>query len=133
MKQTTEKEGFIEFEYFSLWIEGGNIHFVCKPDAIITLDIAKYMIVERLKLSNGIMRPILMDVRNILIIEVKARQFFASKEANHLLSASAILLNNALIRLAINIFILIDKPQAPTQLFTDQKLALHWLESFKHN
>ena len=89
------------------------------------------MITERLKLQNGIKLPILMDVRNILIIEVDARQLFASKEANHLLNARAILLNNLSIHLAGNILILIDKPKAPTQIFTDKNLALHWLGSFK--
>ena len=32
MTKNTEKEGFKEFDHFSLWTEGGVIHSVCKPD-----------------------------------------------------------------------------------------------------
>ena len=54
MSPETKKEGFKEFDHFSLWIEKGIICSVCEIDMIITLDMAKQMITERLKLGTRI-------------------------------------------------------------------------------
>ena len=133
MISTFEKEGYKEFEHYSIWMEGGNIHTACKPDIIITIDIANHMVAEREKLAKGMKRTILADVRNILSIEGEARKFFASREANHLVRARAILHNHILIYLAAKVFILADRPPAPTQVFYDKNFALRWLEIFKYN
>ena len=45
----------------------------------LTIDIAHHMIAEREKLSKGIKRTILVDVRNILSIEGEARKFCKRK------------------------------------------------------
>ena len=65
----TKREGFIEFEYFYLWMKKGIIYFNYKPNANFTLDVVKHMVSERIKLSNGVTRPMLLNVRNRLSID----------------------------------------------------------------
>lgn len=125
-------ENFKEFETFDVWLENGIIHFVYKPNVIVTLEVAKQMVEEREKVSNMIRRPILLDVRNLASVELKARKYLATERATHLLSAGAVFLDNPLTRWAGNIFLKIDSPPIPTKLFTNKAAALQWLEQFKN-
>ena len=132
MDGVAEKEEFVEFDYFSLWIEKGIICFDYKHDVNFTLDIVKHMVAERIKLSNGVTRPMLLNVKNRLSIEDEARKLLSSKEFSYFLSAGAILVATPTIRWAVNILVHIDAPVTPTKLFIDKKEALEWLELFKY-
>jgi hypothetical protein len=63
--------------------------------------------------------------------ENAARAYMASRPAQQFLSAGAILINNEIHRLLMNLWLKIDKPYIPTKSFTDKEKALEWLKSFK--
>ena len=101
-------------------MDGERKHSYClQARHCYKIDIAQHMIAEREKLSKGMKRTILVDVRNILSIEDDARKFFASEKANHLVRARAILHNHVLIYLTAKVFLLVDEPSAPTKIFTE--------------
>ena len=125
------KERFTENEYVEIWIENGIVYEVFKPDTILTIDVAKQVVIDRLKVSNEMTTPIFIDIRNLISSDSRARQYMASKGAVDYISAGAFLMDNELMRLLGNIFIKVDKPLIPTKLFTDTEKALTWLQSFK--
>jgi hypothetical protein len=130
---TIMKESYIETEYFELWIENGIIHGIYRPTLkVITLDIAKQMVTTRLKLSNGLTRPIFVDICNVVSIDKASRICLAEGDAMKCLSATAILVKNQITKLAASIYIRIDKPAIPTKFFTDKRAALLWLEQYKY-
>ncbi|MCU0431711.1 MAG: hypothetical protein MUF42_17250 [Cytophagaceae bacterium] len=122
----------MDHEYFTIRLVDGIIHFIYKPNLKVSLEMAIKMVNARCEFSNNIRRPILLDVRNLVSIDIKARKYLATEEASRLLTAGAVLLDNPLTKFAGNIFLKIDTPAIPTRLFTEQQAALLWLEKFKN-
>lgn len=131
--ETSEtKESFLENEYVEFWIEDGIIYNRYKPEVNkITIDIAKRIVEDRLKVSNGVTRPGFVDLTNAISIDKPARRYLSMGESMKYLSASAILVKNEITKLGGNIYIRIDKPRIPTKLFTSEEQAVAWLEQFK--
>ncbi|MBA2613958.1 MAG: hypothetical protein H0U95_18490 [Bacteroidetes bacterium] len=126
------KEGYFQDEYSEMWIEDGIGFQVYKPQLVITIDVAKQMVINRIKTFDGIARPVLVDVRHLLTIDSPSRKYFASREAGQLILAGAIYLDSPIARFLGNIFLMIDKPITPARLFTDREKALQWIQQFKY-
>lgn len=126
------QENFIETEQAQYWIEDGIFNVIYKPDLLISLDVAKKMVAERLKLTDGKTMPLYTDIRGLISIDTISRKYLAGGEAIKNLSAGAIRVNGLISKLAANIFIVVEKPPVPTKLFTDRDKAIAWLEKFKN-
>lgn len=125
------KEGYIESAFYEIWCEDGVVFSVYKKDTILSLEVSKLSVRDRLKVSNNRPMPFCCDLRNVVTTDTKARKYMASKEAVEYLTAGAFLIDNEIMRLEGNIFIKIDKPLVPAKLFTDKEKALTWLQPFK--
>jgi hypothetical protein len=125
------KESYYDDEFSTMWVENGMGFQVYKPDLKITIGVARQMVAKRVETFNGVARPVLVDIRNLLTIDAPSRKYFASREAGELILAGAIYLNNPITRWAGNVFLLIDKPLIPAKLFTDKDKAVLWLQQFK--
>ncbi len=121
-------------QFIDIWVEQEIIFIIFKQNIAITLDVAKGIVKERLKISDGLKRPVLIDIRNLTLIDSASREYLVSDVATYLLNAGGILFDssfkNYLAVIAGNIFIKIDKPKIPTQLFTDKEKALEWLQAY---
>jgi len=126
------KEGFFEDNYSTMWIEDGIGFQVYKPNLVININVAKEMVNTRVDNFNGIARPVLVDIRNLVSIDSQSRKYFASREASKLILAGAIYMDNPLAKWMGNIFLMIDTPITPARLFTDKDKALEWLQRFKY-
>jgi hypothetical protein len=126
------KENYIENSYAEYWIENEMIYGVFKPGLIISIDIAQKMVQDRLKSSDKVNRPALIDIRNLVSIDDVSRKYLAGEEGAKFLTAGAFIVDsNPISRFAANIFIKLDKPPIPTKLFNDSREALKWLQKFK--
>ena len=126
------RESYFENEYIELWIENGIIYENFKPNLeTLTIEKAKQIVPDRLKVSNGITRPIFADLCNMVSVDKASRKYLAEGDAMKYLSATAILVDNPIAKFAANIYIRIDQPSIPTRFFTDKKAALLWLEQYK--
>ncbi len=121
----------VESPYCTMWIENGILHHVYKPNLIINLDIAKKLVADRLEVSAGITRPMLVDICNLVAIDGPSRRYLAGSEAIKYMSAGAIYLNSYLQFLAGTVYLKVDIPLVPSRLFTEKEKALLWLEQFK--
>ena len=126
------KEGYFQDEYSEMWMEDGIGFQVYKPQLVITIDVAKQMVINRVKTFDGIARPVLVDVRNLLNIDSVSRKYFASREAGQLFLAGAIYLDSPIARFLDNVFLMIDIPITPARLCTDREKALRWIQQFKY-
>jgi len=125
------RENYVDNPFAEIWFENGLVHTVFKRDTIITVAVAEKVTSDRLKVSDGKISPIFIDLRNMLSTENAARTYMASKPAQQFLSAGAILIDNQIHNLIMNLWLKIDKPFIPTKSFTDKSKALEWLEGFK--
>lgn len=123
----------IENDYVRLWIEDGILYESFKPDITrVTLKMAREIVHDRLKLSNGTTMPVLIYSNNVKIMDKEARNYFATKEATQYLSASAMLINNYLTWMLSRLFLSFNKPELTVELFRNNKEALEWLRHYKH-
>lgn len=117
--------------HWKLWIENGIFRARIFADKV-DLNIVETGVRERVKLCGGNAFPMLSDLRKMKHVDQEARAYLAKPESTVLISAGAFLVNNQLQKLLGNFFILIDKPEIPTRLFTDEAEALAWLQQFKN-
>ncbi|MFN6947157.1 MAG: hypothetical protein ACK4ND_19620 [Cytophagaceae bacterium] len=127
-----ETKGHFKCERFEIWLDNGILYSAYAPNTYLDLETAKEVVRERLKLSNGILRPVFSNITNIVKIDKEARTFFSHGDSIKLVSAIAILTTNKLQEIAGNFYINFDRPPLPTKLFISEKKALDWLEIFKH-
>lgn len=127
-----EKEGYIENEYAEIWLENGIIHNKFKPNFVITIDVAKKLVAERLKVNANIDRPLFVDLTNFVSIDTESRKYLSKGDAIKNVSAGAFLVgNNPISVFAANIFITVDRPKTPVKVFGNKGKALKWLEKYK--
>jgi hypothetical protein len=124
------KESYFKNEYAEIWLENG---IICARhnSASFTFDMAQKLVEERLKISAGISRPILIDVKQCISIDVEAREYLSEGDSLKFVRAGAFLIDNPITKFIGNIFINVNRPTVPSKLFTDLNKALKWLEQFK--
>jgi hypothetical protein len=125
-----ERKQYIETEYMTLWLEDGIMNVIFKG-ATISLEMAKQVVEHRLLLSQKKVYPLYVDIRNIIYIDAKTREFLSGEEGTCQASAAALHINNPVTKLLGNVFIATDNPIRPAELFTDKTKAMEWLAGFK--
>jgi hypothetical protein len=117
--------------HWKMWIEDDVLRGKVFADTL-TLNIVETGVRERVRLCSGTAFPVLSDIRRIKHVDKEARAYLAKSESTVFIRAGAFLVNNQLQKILGNFFILIDKPEIPTRLFTDEAEALAWLQQFKN-
>ena len=128
------KEFYIENEYVEIWIEDGIIMEIFKPEVKeVTLEIAKEVVRDRLKVSNKITRPIFIDMGNLRSIDKDARDYFVTELSTSYLSVSAVVLNSYVSWIVGKLFLSFNKPVLRTEFFKSRSKALEWLHQYLDN
>ena len=105
----------------------GSFKLVVLPRAEYTLEDAKQGLAAIDQVSNGKLRPMLVDLRNIKTIDRAARQEAAAFEG---VTSSAILIGSALSWFIGNIIIKFTDNVSRVGLFTSEAEAIEWLKEF---
>ncbi|MBI3521053.1 MAG: hypothetical protein HY062_17065 [Bacteroidetes bacterium] len=119
-----------DFPHSTMWMNNGIVFSKFKKELIIDLDLAKQMVDDRILISNGIVRPYLIDISNLFSIDKEGRNYLAGPGCD-LISAGAIYTKNKLLAFIGNIFISLDNPTIPCKVFSSEKAAVAWLELYK--
>jgi hypothetical protein len=126
------RENYIKNDFMEMWLENGIIHGIYLPNTIITLEVAKKCVEDRLKIANGKSYPSLVNLKNIAGEEKAARDYYSTGEGIKHLIAGAFIVDSYLPALLANIYLKINKPKVPARLFNHEENALKWLEPFKN-
>lgn len=124
------KQSILETKYVKLWIEDGILFCRFTENLNVDLDIVKSSVESRINFSKGISYPLLIDMKGVRSFTKEAREY-AGKEGIKLVKAGALVVDSALTKMLVNLFLLINKPNVPTKLFTDENEAKEWLQHFK--
>jgi len=92
---------------------------------VVTEDLAQRTIEELLALTSGKRIPVLADIRLVRSTTREARTFYGN--ATTTFSALALLAGSPATQVIANFFIGLNRPNVPTQMFTDEEKALAWL------
>ena len=125
----TIKNNYLENEFCEYWIdENGIIHEIFKSTfGEINLEIAKIITRGRLEVSNGIYRPLFVELGDAVKMDRAATRYFSSGESMYFLNATGILIKDQIEKFGVNIYIKFFTPKVPTKVFTSKEKALFWL------
>ena len=102
-----------------------------KKQTVITLEIGQHIVKTRLAFTGlEPLRPVLMYNAGIVEVEYSARKYLSSGEAISGLSAAAVLVDKATSAIVMNFIMAIERPKIPVKLFSSEKKAFRWLETF---
>lgn len=120
-----------DFSHSTMWLNNGILYSKYKRGLVINLEIATQMVNDRLKISDGITRPFLVEVTRLLCVDSEGRNYLAGPAACELISAGAIVTPSKLLAFVGNAFLLLDKPLIPAKVFSTEESAVRWLEPFR--
>jgi len=118
-----------ENEYATFWIEAGILYFVYKRNTTIDLNAAKQIVNDRIKFQQLVDYPILCDIRGMKSIDRAARDFLA-KEGSSYTKGVAVVVDTPMTKIISNFYLGLNKPIAPTKMFTERQEALNYLQQF---
>lgn len=127
-----QRLSFYENEFCEYWIdEFGVVHEIFKDTfKTLNLDVAKVITEDRLKVSNGIARPLYVELGTISKIDRAANRYLSRGIAMECLTATGILVKDQMEKIGANIYAGIFKPSVPTRFFTDKEKAHQWLRNY---
>jgi hypothetical protein len=127
-------EQVITLRTHKAWLsKDGIIRFELLPDAEETDADAVAAIAAAAKLSPGVKRPSLVDLRAVRSTSRGARAYYAGPEPLKVFTATALWIDSPISKIIGNFFLGLNKPMIPFRLFTTEKEALAWLKDFPEN
>ena len=120
-----------ETRVFTTWLKDGVCHTKVKQTAVINLEDAVENSRVVSEISEGILYPMLADLRGINSITKEARDHFSMRGRKAGVSAVAMLVKSPVSSIIGNFFLGLNKPTVPTHLFISKIKAVKWLEQFQ--
>ncbi len=129
MQKPTETQ--IDRAFFSvLLLQEGIVHVKIRSVDEITLEQAKEIIECIGEFCRDRKRPSLVSSDNFSAPTAEAREYIAKKDSNPYITATAYIARSLAEKIMTNAFIRFNKPSRPTKMFTTEKKAIEWLQTF---
>ncbi len=114
-----------------LKLEDGILFNSYLPNTPHDLDGAKLVAAKILEMCGDTKVPILVDGTDLKSMTSEARAFYSTPEGTHNAKAIAIIANTTIAKVTGTLFLGLNKPPYPAQIFTDKTEALAWLQQYK--
>lgn len=129
MNTTTKK---LSYDFGEIFLREDNIFQVnVFANSSISKDQVKIVVDGMLQLSNGVKLPAITYLGEFADVSKDAREYTADPDKPTATTAIAFVINNMGHKILGNFFLTVNKPQKPIRFFTDEKLALKWLEGYQ--
>lgn len=127
-----QKLNYYENDFCEYWIdEFGVVHEIFKSTfSVLNLEVAKVITMDRLKVSNGVARPLYVELGKATKMDRAANRYLSTGPAMECLTATGILVRDQIEKLGANIYTGFFKPSVPTRFFTDKAKAMEWLRHY---
>lgn len=121
-----------ENEFSEYWIdEYGIVHEIFKDTfKTLNLEIAEVITLDRLKVTDGVARPLYVELGKYTKVDRAANRYLSTGLAMKHLTATGILVRDQIEKLSANLYIGIFRPSVPTKYFTDKEKAINWLRNY---
>ena len=114
-----------------MWLEDGIIFSALDFNSSLeNTEVDKGNVEAIAKAGNGIKRPLLVDVRHLVFAGRKTREYYAEELPKHV-TAVAYIVASPVSRMVMNVFLRINRPSFPAELFASQAEAVEWLKEFR--
>ena len=120
---------FYENTYAQFWISHNILFFKYKPNTSIDLKVAKLVVTDRIHFQGEKTFPVLCDIRGVVNTDKAGRDFLA-QSGSMLASAVGLVVDEKVLLTISTFYLQVSKPSVPTQIFTSESSALHYLQGF---
>lgn len=120
---------FYENHYAQFWISNGILFFKYKPKTNIDLKVAQLVVTDRIHFQGERTFPVLCDIRGIVGTDKAGRDYLA-QSGSVLTSAVGLVVDEKVLLTISTFYLQVNKPSVPTQIFTSETGALHYLKGF---
>ena len=117
----------IEIRTASIHLKDGLFRITIKEDAEVAFDDAVEIVNIATELTQNATVIVLADARHHCSITSEARKYFAEHSVRNRFTAVAVLSNSLPVRILLNFYVNVDRPEIPTKLFSEETEALEWL------
>lgn len=115
-----------------MFIQDGILHVYYKTLENFDQEVAEICVHDRKEFTNHQPYPCLADVVQIKHLTKEARDFLAVHGSEGI-TANAIIVHSAVLKMMANFYINVNKPLTPTRMFTEEQPALEWLKKYRKN
>ncbi len=123
--QSEPKE--VELPYVTIYYEKPIVHLIFKEGAELGFPEIRELTSYAEKLSGNLPYFVFSDVHANVSVTPEGRRVAADIKEAPLHRGSAVLVNNSMLKLAVNFFSGFKKPLFPYRAFTDKQKAIDWL------
>ncbi|MCR6639044.1 MAG: hypothetical protein NVV82_08695 [Sporocytophaga sp.] len=106
-----------------------DIIFINHLTENLSLDIAKEIVTQRLKLCYEKNFPLVSDLRKLKSIDKASREYLSRPECIEKLWAGAFIVESLFQEITGTLFLNLHKPPIPAKLFRKEKEAIEWIKS----
>ena len=110
-------------------INDGILIATYKAGLKLSIEDAKDIVQERLKLLEGKLLPVLIIDSGVISMEKSARDYLSSDEGTQGIKCAAIIENSFFSKVLINFFLRLTNPKIQVKAFSNKEDALKWLKS----
>lgn len=121
-----------ENQYVNLELKGDVLFVYYKANTVITVEAAKQVVEDRLKLTNNEATFVVAEVSNIKTSTREAREYLSKKDGGLKgIKAGAFISKQVYSYFILNLFLKIIAPSVPAKYFMDKESALNWIEEIR--
>lgn len=120
----------VHLPYYLYLRKDGILYIKISSEKEETVELAKEMVQKLGKLVQYKKVPILAKHDEFAIPGKENREFWSKKDACPYSKAEAFIIQSTAMKLISNFYLLINKPERPTKMFTSEKDAIEWLKKF---
>jgi len=124
-----DKKLLLENEYSKIELED-DIIIITWKSLFIDLPVMKQIVNNRLKVTGDKKYPVLVKIKSIKDSTKEARDFLASEQGAKNVLAVAIHVDSIFENMIASLFIYLNKPIVPVQIFKDEEKAKEWLVQY---
>ncbi len=121
------KTSFVN-ENVEMRIDNGII-FINHLTENLSLEVAKEIVKQRLKLCYEKKFPLVLDLRKLKSIDKASREYLARPECIEKLWAGAFIVESLFQEITGTLYLNLHKPPIPAKLFRKEKEAIEWIQS----
>lgn len=129
-KKHSMTKQIIELDFGTIEYDGVIASLTLYPRTHLTLNMAMEMVKIRKEISGNSNVKLFADIRNIIGIDKKAREYLKSDEAKEYAICCAFLVESTLSIFLGNLFLRIFSSDTPLKMFRDMDKVHIWLKKF---
>lgn len=117
---------YTHFPHLKIKLNDGIIFCEYEEKLLLTLDMAKKMLADRLEFQQGVSYPIVIVLNGLKAADKETRKFTAT-EGIRGITMGAFIVKSTIEKVILNFFLSVEKPPVPAKAFTTEEDAVQWI------